>query len=249
MKFGNMFPTLAIGCLLASATMIPAQTAATASAPASAPANADFKPTSVNVDLVGWLDSKKAKAGDPFVLKTTQTVRTSQGTEIKKGTKLVGTILATQSFQKDKGLSQMSVEIDYADLGGGNKLPLNTRIMRIDPSDQVANNSNSDGAGVSASARVAAGTTSTSNGAGNPRSSPLATSSVNGSVGNLTQIQDKFNGNNEGAQGNQSAAKTGVPGLLLSSSSGGNVAAILAGVKMNILLDSGTHIQLAIVQK
>ena len=46
--------------------------------------------TPVNGELVGKLDSKSAKVGDPVVMKTTQKARTPDGTEIPKEAALWG---------------------------------------------------------------------------------------------------------------------------------------------------------------
>ena len=76
-----------------------AQTQAT-QAPASHPAArsdvsaADMRP--VNAELVSKLDSKTARTGDSVVLKTRTSVKTADGVEIPKGSKLVGRITSVQ---------------------------------------------------------------------------------------------------------------------------------------------------------
>src|ERR1700753_151141 len=67
---------------------------ATAPQPASAPEAASVPMSPVNVELVSKLDSKTAKTGDDVVVKTKSTVKTSDGTEIPKGSKLMGHVLA-----------------------------------------------------------------------------------------------------------------------------------------------------------
>src|SRR5580698_8134583 len=60
----------------------------------SAPETASVPMSPVNVELVNKLDSKTAKTGDDVVVKTKSAVKTSDGTEIPKGSKLMGHVLA-----------------------------------------------------------------------------------------------------------------------------------------------------------
>ena len=50
----------------------------------------------VNGELVSKLDSKTAKTGDSVVVQTKSSVKTADGTEIPKGSKLVGHVLAAK---------------------------------------------------------------------------------------------------------------------------------------------------------
>jgi hypothetical protein len=242
MKIETMKSTLfylLIACMSMPALAMMGQTAAPA--PASAPAKSESNMTAVAADTVTWLDSKKAKANDAVVFKTTQTIRTSQGTQIKKGTKLVGTIIAVEPYQKDKHAGQLAVQLDYADMGGGQKLAIVARIVSIRPSDEVVNNS-----AVDTNTGVSALKTGGAASAGD-RSSPLATSNLTAGTGSLTQVMDKFNGND--SPGNMTSRNTEIPGLILSTSPTGPVTGLLSEPKNNIMLDQGTHFTLAIVQK
>jgi hypothetical protein len=50
----------------------------------------------VNGELVNRLDSKTARAGDSVVVQTRSPVRTADGTEILKGSKLVGHVMVAR---------------------------------------------------------------------------------------------------------------------------------------------------------
>lgn len=67
----------------------PGSPAASAEAPA-----VEMSP--VNGELVNRLDSKTARAGDSVVVQTRSPVRTADGTEILKGSKLVGHVMVAR---------------------------------------------------------------------------------------------------------------------------------------------------------
>ncbi len=239
-NMSSLILKMIVVCLAITGLSSQAQTAAPAKSAAAAPDKTAITP--VTTELVGWLDSKKAKAGDTVVLKTTQTVRTSQGTEIKKGTKLVGTILVAHSYKKGEPGSQLTLQFDYADLGGGKKLALNTRITSVKLSDQAANNADHDSTVGGKGSAVAQGSVSATSG----RGSVVAVGSAPSYIGDLTAQPSTFGGGPSVA----TAQNTGIPGLILTVSTGdGTVAGILSVKGNNILLDSGTHFSLVIIQR
>ena len=73
---------------------------------------------SVNGELVNKLDSKTAKSGDSVVVQTKTSVKTPDGTEIPKGSKLVGHVIAVRPSQSGQN-SQMALVFDRVELKGG----------------------------------------------------------------------------------------------------------------------------------
>jgi hypothetical protein len=88
----------------------------------------------VNTELVGKLDSKSAKAGDPVVVKTTEATRTADGTVIPKGTRLMGHVTSVQAHEKGNAESHMAIAFDRAEMKGGQSLPIHSEIRSVAPS-------------------------------------------------------------------------------------------------------------------
>src|SRR5580698_3689646 len=102
----------------------PATAPATPTSPAAAPETAatpapaavpDLRP--VNAELVSKLDSKTAKTGDNVVVQTKSSVKTADGTEIPKGSKLMGHVIAVQPSAEGKN-SQVALQFDRIELKG-----------------------------------------------------------------------------------------------------------------------------------
>jgi hypothetical protein len=79
----------------------------------------------------GNLTTKSAKLGDVVTAKTMKTVKLKDGTEIPKGSKLVGKVLAAQSKQDGKGTSFLAIKFDRMEVKGGATLPITGLIASI----------------------------------------------------------------------------------------------------------------------
>ena len=77
----------------------------------------------VNGELVSKLDSKTAKTGDSVVIQTNASVKTADGTEIPKGSKLVGHVAGVQASAAGEN-SQMALQFDHVELKGGQSVPV-----------------------------------------------------------------------------------------------------------------------------
>jgi hypothetical protein len=81
----------------------------------------------VNCELVSKLDSKTAKSGDSVVVQTKASLKTADGTEIPKGSQLVGHVLAAKpSAAGDK--SQVALQFDQFEFKGGQNLPVRSQL-------------------------------------------------------------------------------------------------------------------------
>ena len=85
-------------------------------------------------ELVDKLDSKSAKQGDSVVLKTKEEAKTADGTDIPKGSKLMGHVTNVQARSDDKENSQITLQFDRAELKTGQTLPIASVIESVAPS-------------------------------------------------------------------------------------------------------------------
>ena len=95
------------------------------------PAADALKP--VSAELVDKLDSKSAKQGDSVVVKTDEDLQISQGTEIPRGSKLIGHITNVQPRGDGHENSQIAIQFDKAELKGGQTLSIESVIQSVAP--------------------------------------------------------------------------------------------------------------------
>lgn len=105
---------------------------ANGSANGSAAGAAELRP--VQGELVGKLDSKTAKPGDPVVFKTTEKTRTADGTVIPKGTRIMGHVTDVQAHGKGSEDSHLGVVFDRAELKSGQTMAIHSAIQSVSPS-------------------------------------------------------------------------------------------------------------------
>jgi hypothetical protein len=193
----------------------------------------------VNGELVSKLDSKTAKTGDSVVIQTAAAVKTADGTEIPKGSKLVGHVLGVQASTEGQN-SQMALQFDHVELQGGQSVPVQSQIQSITPAGGAAN------AGSSAS--------SVPQGTGDPRATPGSRSSTPGSAAaDAAGSNQPAAGTVVSRTGNIAISTTSVPGVLVANNAPGQrdprmaqASSILLGAQKDIQLDSGTQMVLAV---
>lgn len=95
------------------------------------PAAAQLKP--VSAELVDKLDSKSAKQGDSVVVKTDENLQISEGTEIPRGSKLIGHVTNVQPRGDGHENSQIAIQFDRAELKSGQSLPIESVIQSVAP--------------------------------------------------------------------------------------------------------------------
>ncbi|MFP5237711.1 MAG: hypothetical protein ACLGSD_17585 [Acidobacteriota bacterium] len=235
-----------------TATAVPVQS--TASAPEAT--NAQLRP--VTGELVTRINAKKAKAGQPVVIKTTEKAATANGVVIPKGSKILGHITDVQPHTKQNPNSKVTLQFDKAQLKGGQTLPIKSVIESVAPAVSVANNGvDPFGTGVPAAGgggAPAAGSPSGSSPSGSPGMQPSQTTQTQGSTEAMMST-----GQNNGApkpgtvvvtQGNVAVKTTAIPGVLIATNSNGqpfsNASGALLGAKQNVDLNGGTKVTLAI---
>jgi hypothetical protein len=212
----------------------------------SAPAQAATTPMSpVNGELESKLDSKTAKTGDNIVVRMKSSVKTSDGTEIPKGSKLMGHVVAVKPSEAG-GTSQVALQFDHVELQGGQSMAVRSQIQSIGSSDNVAGGASASGSAAMPPAAPAGGGSSMSGGqrasAGTPQSA--------GSAGTAPAANDAPAPGTVVAQnGNIAIQTTAIPGILLANNAPGQqdprmatASSILLGAKKDIQLDGGTPI-------
>jgi hypothetical protein len=201
--------------------------------------------SSVKGELVSKLDTKTAKTGDSVVVQTQSSVKTADGTEIPKGSKLVGHVLAAKSSEAGDN-SQVALQFDHIELKGGQSVPIHSQIQSIAPAG--------GGAPASASGAMAGGSSNSGTGGTNAGSmasgSPQSTGAGSGAAaGNSSPAA----GTVVARTGNIAIATTSVPGVLLANNMPGQqdprmaqASSILLGAKQDIQLAGGTEMVLGV---
>ena len=198
-------------------------------------------------------DSKTAKTGDSVVVKTKTPVKTPDGTEIPKGSKLVGHVIAVQPSEPGKN-SQVALAFDRVELKGGKTMPIHSQIQSISPAA---------GAASSAGPSVQNGGATNGSQAGGS-TNPGASGTPNG-ASSPAQAQGGFPGaasaTNDGPEPGTVVARTGqiairttsIPGVLVANNEPGqqdprmaDASSILVGSSNDIDLDGGTVLVIAV---
>jgi hypothetical protein len=192
--------------------------AATSPGPAANPAASAVEMSPINGELVSKLDSKTAKTGDSVVVQTKSSAKTADGTEIPKGSKLVGHVIGAQPSGAGEN-SQVALLFDHVELKGGQSGP---------PAGSSSNPS-------------AGGTRSGSEASGAPQGTGGSAEAAAASGGTAA-------GTVVAKTGQIAISTTSIPGVLLANNAPGQqdprmarASSILLGAKQDIQLDSGTQ--------
>jgi hypothetical protein len=196
----------------------------------------------VNGELVNKLDSKTAKNGDSVVVQTKTSVKTTDGTEIPKGSKLVGHVIAAAPSQPGQN-SQLALQFDRVELKGGKTMPILSQIQSISPPGGAASASGYPAPGGGAvNGSQGTGSSSPGNNASGaaqaPGGAPGPASAANGAPAPGTVVAKT---------GQIAISTTSIPGVLVANNSPGqrdprmaDASSILLGAKQDIQLDGGT---------
>ncbi|HEX3968714.1 MAG TPA: hypothetical protein VHW70_12160 [Edaphobacter sp.] len=191
----------------------------------------------INGELVSRLDSKTAKTGDSVTVQTKASVKTSDGIEIPKGSKLVGHVMGVHPSAAGDN-SQVVLQFDHVELKGGQSVPVHSQIQSIGPAGGAASAAVSEAPAAGTSNPNASGTAGASRASGAPQSasggdSAAATAPAPGTVVART--------------GNIAISTTSIPGVLVANNAPGQqdprmaqASSILLGAKQDIQLDGGT---------
>ena len=228
----------------------PAAAAAAENSPAAATETASAPMSPVNGELVSKLDTKTAKTGDSVVVQTQASVKTSDGTEIPKGSKLIGQIVAVQASTAGEN-SQVVLNFDHAELKSGQNVAIHSQIQSIAPAGGESASASTGSEAMSAppaSATADPGTVG-ANGSMGGRVPQGAGAAGTGSAGNGAPAAGTIVARN----GNIAIRTTSIPGVLLANNAPGqqdprmaNASSILLGAKKDVHLSGGTQMVLGV---
>jgi hypothetical protein len=217
----------------------------------------------VKGELVGKLDSTSAKTGDSVVVKTRDDVKTADGTDIPKGSKLVGHVTGVQARGEGKENAQIAIKFDHAELKSGQSLPIESVIESVGSmeSDSAQNSGGGSFAPPSGSSSLPG------SGAGNSPSNGNMNGSNNNSAANAPRPNETPGGSTQSGtasangnapapgsivakSGNVAIRMTSIPGILLANNISGqpfsNASGMLLGARRDIKLDGGTKVVLEV---
>src|ERR1700722_14814802 len=175
--------------------------------PTATPA-ASIELSPIKGELVTRLDSKSIKTGDSVVVQTKASAKTADGTEIPKGSKLVGHVLAAQPSAAGQN-SQVALVFDHLELKGGQSVPIHSQIQSIAPEGDAASASAPAAMNGSPSTPAAGGTTSGmgASGAATPATSAAAPAASTGPAAGTIVAKT----------GQIAISTTSIPGVLLAN--------------------------------
>jgi hypothetical protein len=212
------------------------------------PGTGELKP--VKTELVSTLDTKTAKTGDKVIVKTTQTIKTADGTEIPKGSKLLGQVAQVRPHSDASQNSAVAVNFDQAELKNGQTLPIHSLIQSVDPpegsqsgADTMASTAagpTSGGAAASGGARTPTGATGGSAPSASGAPTPGATSTPG------TSQNASVAGRVVAGAGPNAIRTTDIPNIYLASDAALPVSGVLYSAKTDVHLDGGTQLVLGI---
>jgi len=231
------------------ATAQPGTPAATPEAPA-----VEMSP--VKGELVSKLDSKTAKTGDDVVVQTRSSAKTADGTEIPKGSKLMGHVVAVKASGAGAN-SQVALQFDRIELKGGQSMAIQSQIQSIAPPEGAESMASSPApmagspgmTGGAASGPPAGG--SPGMGGTNSSNRTAATTQVPGSTPSPAPTASGLPtaGTVVATSGQIAIRTTSVPGVLLANNVAGQqdprmaqASSILVGSRRDIQLDGGTQL-------
>ena len=191
--------------------------------------------TSVSAELTKRIDTKNAKQGDEVDARVTSTAKLPDGTELPRGTKLIGKVTDVKAKSKEDKSSHLAFSLDRAVLKDGKELPVMVALMSVTgPAQNSAEMMMSPGGGGSApSSGGSSGGGMSSSAPSSAPSNPIVvnTGQPQSSAGVLKNPQDRVPVGN-------------MPGVTLSGA-GPGAAGSLDAAGDNISLDSGTKLTLS----
>jgi hypothetical protein len=190
--------------------------------------------TNVSAELTKRIDTKNAKQGDEVDARVTTTAKLPDGTELPRGTKLIGKVTDVKAKTKEDKSSHLAFSLDRAVLKDGKELPVMVAVTSVtrpaQNSSEVMMSPAGGGSAPSSSGSSSGGTSSAPSAPSNPI--VVNTGQPQSSAGVLKSEQDRVPVGN-------------MPGVTLSGASPG-AAGSLDAAGDNISLDSGTKMTLSV---
>lgn len=202
--------------------------------------------TSVSAEFTKSVDTKRAKVGDEINVKTTGQAKLPDGTELPKGTKLVGNVVDVKAKSKEEKDSHLVLALNRAVLKDGKEVPIRAAVTSMTaPASSSGSADMSAGSSMGApsaggGAAGAGGSSGSSGGASAAPSAPTMSQSSMDSSTQPTQGQMLKSAQDRVAVGN-------MPKVMLSAPTTPDSAGVLDAAGQNISLDSGTKLTLNVI--
>jgi len=194
----------------------------------------------VRVELAKTIDAKKAKPGDPVLLKTVDELMSGSHVAAPQGTRILGHVVAATPHHGDSP-STLQIAFDKINLSAENELPMKAVIQALSKPVEAAVAGYGGGMEQPAGGAAPMGQSSGRMGGMQP---PTATNPSNGGAGTNTMPEPAGQGtariplNADGV--------IGMSGVSLNADAQGN--STITSQKHNVKLDSGTQMVLKTVQ-
>jgi len=226
------------------------------SAPASS-AMAAVELSPVNGELVDKLDTKTAKTGDSVVIKTKSNVKTADGTEIPKGSKLIGRVTQVKPSGDAKDNAQIALQFDRVELKGGQSVAIHSEIQSLSPSGSDTPSATPD----TMAAMPSGPSGPTSSAPGGSMNGPASATAQSQPQSQMNMNSSSPGANPTGPAAGTIVARTGdiairttsIPGVLLANNEPGQQdprmaqsSGILLGAKRDVQLDGGTRVVIGV---
>lgn len=119
--------------ILVLSVITQAQPAVSTPTPTEATTPAPAGPPMLAAKLAGNLNTKTAKVGDSITARTITTLKLSDGVQIPKGSRVMGTVVAVKSAQDGGGSSALAIKIDQVEMKDGKFMRIAGLITAIGP--------------------------------------------------------------------------------------------------------------------
>jgi hypothetical protein len=209
------------------------QTGSQQSAPTTTEAAHSVPATGLTAEFTKGIDTKKANTGDEVNAKTTADAKLPDGTELPKGTKLLGNVVEVTAKSKERKNSHLVISLNRAVTKDGKDLPIHAAVTSVTaPAMPQSMDMPSPGGG-----GMAPSGGGDSSGSGGSASAPMpsASPSVPTAGGDSTMQQGAM------LKSAQDHVPVGnMPNVLLSAPTTPNSAGILDAQNQNISISSGT---------
>ncbi|HMF53910.1 MAG TPA: hypothetical protein VK593_06145 [Edaphobacter sp.] len=215
-------------------------------------AQVQVQAASVSAELTKSIDTKKAKVGDAVNAKTTSPAKLPDGTDLPKGTKLVGNVVEVTPKSKDQKNSHLVLALNRAVMKDGQEMPIRSAVTSMTASAGGAggamamspgSSAGSGGGGGGGSAAGAGAGGGGGSAGGGASSSPAPSAPMMSDSG--SQAQPAVGAMLKNAQ--DRVAVGNMPNVMLSAPTTPESAGVLDAAGQNISLDSGTKLTLNLI--
>jgi hypothetical protein len=212
--------------------------------------------TNVSAELTKKVDTKNAKVGDEITARTTRSAHLNDGTNLPKGTQLLGRVTGVQAKSAEERSSRLAFTFDRAVLRNGNTLPIHATVMSLSApvsAAAMAENDDSMSAGGPAPVVASGGGRASGGGllgGGTVRGIGSALGGVASATDNTLHTASGVGGSAVRGTANTASSVTeevtNLPGVGFSADGNAGESAVLNAQGRNISLANGTQMTLSV---